>query len=381
MTSCKICSSTTKNINFGKSPIAGYRCESLEDSLKQPSFPLLMNFCETCSFGFYELTQEAQPVLDRLYSNHFPTYHLTKEIEDYHEWFLNRVKSFSKTPDTTKVLEIGCNSGQLLARFNRSAFITHGIEPAKTFADTWKELGIEVSNYYLNNGNIESIKKDHGTFDVIYYRHVLEHIEDPMNFISLSLKLLSDKGRIMIEVPALELILSRMRYENISFSHLNYFSAKTFGIIASKLGLVLSSWEFVEMDGGAILVELTRDQQNAHQPHQPITFDEIQAFEAKIETKRKLIHGELDRIGGKINAFGAGAKGQHLIHLLDLYKYIDVIYDDTVKENEKFVPGTRISLKNTASGIPAGPLLNLAPTHRLAVHKRFADKHELIDII
>ncbi len=381
MSECKICSGDVQTVHFGESPIAGYRCADLQDSLSQPTIPLNFHFCPTCHFGFYTLLDEARPVLDRLYSNHFPTYHVTQEIENYHDSFIQKVKGLTEATAQPRILEIGCNSGHLLAKFAKNGFECRGIEPAKTFKDVWSELGIQVLNEYLTATNFDDVVQRIGKFDVVYFRHVLEHIEDPIQFTELAAKFLTPEGSLIIEVPSLELILERERYENVSYSHLNYFTAAAFQPIAAKLGLGLKEWSFVEMDGGALLLVLTRKASEPTKLPRTISFQHITEFKAGLDARRENVHAKLRRLGAKVNGFGAGAKGQHLIHLLNLEEFIANIYDDTIKLGEKYLPGTSIELKSSSAGVPPGALLNLAPSHIAQIRRRFESTHQLIDLI
>lgn len=51
-------------------------------------------------------------------------------------------------------------------------------------------------------------KADFGTFDTIFYIHVLEHIEKDREALDHTYDLLSDGGHVLIEVPALQFLFS-----------------------------------------------------------------------------------------------------------------------------------------------------------------------------
>jgi hypothetical protein len=56
---CKVCSSETITYNLGKSPLAGYICDYLDESLMQPKFQLELLFCKECRLLYYKEIKEA----------------------------------------------------------------------------------------------------------------------------------------------------------------------------------------------------------------------------------------------------------------------------------------------------------------------------------
>ena len=123
------------------------------------------------------------------------TFFKNKEIRKLH--ILENLLNVSKS----SFLDIGCGEG-----FSLNYFYAFG----------WKVLGIDFSNYGIVNnnpdmekffiegdliGNMNLLQTQGKTFKVIALNNLLEHVVDPKNTIDLAIKLLTEDGVLIIEVP------------------------------------------------------------------------------------------------------------------------------------------------------------------------------------
>ncbi|MGN2337483.1 class I SAM-dependent methyltransferase [Clostridium cagae] len=144
-------------------------------------------------------------------------------------------KYVEKFLDSSKgrILDIGSFEGFFLNLFKEEGWETVGVEPSNSSAKICRErYGIKVYNDMFEN-----ISFNEKEFDVIAVRHVLEHVDDPMNTILLMKKYLKDDGKIFIEVPNIE----KFDYYNIAdsydFQHIWNFSVNVLKNYLSKCGL------------------------------------------------------------------------------------------------------------------------------------------------
>jgi SAM-dependent methyltransferase len=133
------------------------------------------------------------------------------------ESFLNR---------TTKVLEIGSGSGAFLAAVAPFVSEIVGIEPDKAAREWLQEKqGKPVFK------SVDELMDQEKQFDIIVLFHVLEHFVNPITFLAKIKSLLSQNGRIIIEVPNVEdALVSAYNIEAFKdfyycSAHLSYFSA------------------------------------------------------------------------------------------------------------------------------------------------------------
>ncbi len=98
--------------------------------------------------------------------------------------------------DEGNCLEVGCSSGFMLAAVKNKGLKVYGIDPSGGFVDFVKSKGIDVFN------NKEAFQERFkGKLDLIIHYYVLEHIRNPLDFISDYMDLLTDDGVMIFEAP------------------------------------------------------------------------------------------------------------------------------------------------------------------------------------
>ncbi len=103
-----------------------------------------------------------------------------------------------KERSLTKVIEIGSSSGILLNAFKVEGFDVTGIEPSKLAVEYSKEK----YNLKVINGLFEEVEIKE-KFDLVLCSHMLEHINNPIEFLSKVKDILNEKGVLYIKVSNL----------------------------------------------------------------------------------------------------------------------------------------------------------------------------------
>lgn len=141
---------------------------------------------------------------------------------------------------SASVLDIGCSTGHFLASLRGKVKIRVGLELSRENVDFInKNLDFNVYNNPLAKANIKE-----APFDVITCLQVLEHAEDPLNFLIDIKKFLKPKGYLYLEMPNINDVLMSCyeikEYEDFYFRepHISYFSKKTLGILLAKAGFI-----------------------------------------------------------------------------------------------------------------------------------------------
>ncbi len=99
-------------------------------------------------------------------------------------------------PDTKHLLDVGCGTGEFIQLAQKNKWVVKGIEPntnARTIAN--KKTGDSVFDTNM------LLKLKTGSFDVITLWHVLEHLPNLDQHISVFKKLLKPNGTLIIAVP------------------------------------------------------------------------------------------------------------------------------------------------------------------------------------
>jgi len=333
------------------------------------------------SYKYFDIASE---LLSNMYKSQASTYSLLSGASDYIKFFCQTlVKKYNIKRDDS-VLEIGCNDGELLNEIRSQAKCkVYGIEPSGQFKEVWKERHIRIINDFFSNNIIGKISKI--DFRIIVFRHVFEHIHDPKHFFSIVDKLSNENSIIIIEVPYLDTIIKNKRYENISYSHLNYFSLQPLKNLANQFGYNLIHFEKADTDGGSVVVHLNKQEKEIDiTDNKEFTLYDLSLFIKNIKHAQSIIHQKLKSFNkSELVAYGAGAKGPHLLYLFELQKYISVVIDDNLSFENSYIAGSDVIIKSPEylKYHPIKAVVNFAPTHRELIKSKIDPQIELIDLI
>lgn len=107
-------------------------------------------------------------------------------------------KQFLKNKN--KILEIGVGTGIHLLAFDKLGFDVTGIEPDPTSS---KLINEKLIHGECINGFFEDMNFEH-KFDIVFFYHVMEHLENPKRILERCRNLLNENGLIIIAVPDCE---------------------------------------------------------------------------------------------------------------------------------------------------------------------------------
>lgn len=120
------------------------------------------------------------------------------------------------------IIEVGCGKGYFLEYLLEAGYDITGIDPA----------------YEGDNPRVikACFAPDLGmTVDGIVLRHVLEHIQNPYQFLRQIADANGNQGKIYIEVPCFDWICDHRAWFDIFYEHVNYFRLSDFDRIFSNI--------------------------------------------------------------------------------------------------------------------------------------------------
>ena len=146
--------------------------------------------------------------------------------------FLAHQKIIEYVGKNKRVLDIGCATGYLAKEFRKNGCHVLGIE--------MDEEAAKVAGQYCDDilvGDVEQIRRlpyPEGSFDIIVYADVLEHLKRPDLVLLRFKKYLSKSGQLIVSVPniayftiRLKLLLGRFEYGEkgiLDTTHLRFFT-------------------------------------------------------------------------------------------------------------------------------------------------------------
>ena len=196
--------------------------------------------CTNCTLFFTSPVPDAEE-LKTLYRNEWSvpvgqTYTHRKKLT--RAWRLGlRARKLRRLSSGNSLLEIGCGPGDFLRGARLAGFTTIvGVEPGDGEAEYARGLGFEIRNRMFLEVDFADAR-----FDVIVSRQVIEHVLNPVEFLTTAAALLRPGGCIMLETPCSSHFKARLAGKDWRYLwppwHLNIFNEKSFTALFEKCGL------------------------------------------------------------------------------------------------------------------------------------------------
>ncbi len=196
--------------------------------------------CRVCTLFYTSPVPDADE-LETLYRNEWSVpagQNYTHRKKFTRSWRLGqRAKKLRRLTSGDSLLEIGCGPGDFLRGARSAAFTTIvGVEPGDGEAEYTRSLGFDIYNKMFLEVDFADAR-----FDVIVSRQVIEHVLDPIEFLSAATRLLRPGGCIMLETPCSSHIKARLAGKNWRYLwppwHLNLFNESSFEALFERCGL------------------------------------------------------------------------------------------------------------------------------------------------
>lgn len=211
-------------------------CQSDHIESLSARYPQDLVRCADCGLHYFE-SIPSDVELTAHYS-HYPVIHQVPEITiTRYQQILSKLEPFKKTG---KILDIGCGEGFFLQEALCNGWEAHGTE----FADMYIPL-CESKGIRMQQGQLDVRKYPEGSFDVITWFEVIEHINYPMVELANIHKLLRPGGMVYVTTPnfnSLSRYLLKGNWSMIEYpGHLAYYSPKSLTKLFNDNGFTLEA--------------------------------------------------------------------------------------------------------------------------------------------
>jgi 2-polyprenyl-3-methyl-5-hydroxy-6-metoxy-1,4-benzoquinol methylase len=140
-------------------------------------------------------------------------------------------------PRGPMLLDVGCAAGALLLMLKSRGWKVRGVEISGPQAAYCRGRGLEVSSLPLEESCFPA-----QNFDAVLASHLIEHLNDPGNFVREAWRILKPDGRLYVTTPNINGLQARLfgsAWRSAIFDHLYLFSVKTLTLLLEGAGFTV----------------------------------------------------------------------------------------------------------------------------------------------
>jgi SAM-dependent methyltransferase len=222
------------------------------------------------------------------------------------------------------LIEVGCGKGHFLELLQRRGFEVTGLDPT----------------YEGSNPSVirENFSPELGIrADGLVLRHVLEHVQDPIDFLLRIREANGGGGKIYIEVPCFDWICAKRAWFDIFYEHVNYFRIADFHRIFGRVDAA------AHLFGGqylSVVADLKSLRKNV--AARPDEFEFPADFLDGMDTHARSLKSKETHYAA---VWGAGAKGAMFALFMERAgAKIDLVVDANPAKHGKYLPGTGLEI-------------------------------------
>ncbi len=328
-----------------------------KEDLRKPElyFPLKVFACENC--GLVQTEDYARA--DELFRDDYAYFSSTSTSWlDHAARYSDMIRKRLNLDAQSFVIEIASNDGYLLKNFVAAGIPCLGIEPTAGTAGTAEKLGIPVMRKFFGTALGKELARQGRRADLVVGNNVYAHVPDINDFTGGLKAVLNDGGTVTLEFPHLMRLVERTQFDTIYHEHYSYLSLFTVNRIFTAAGLRVYDVEELPTHGGSLRVYgcHTEDPRPATEAVSAVIAEEERQGLRKPETwrafQRRAEHIKDDlllflieqkRLGRKVAAYGAAAKGNTLLNYAGIKPdLIPYVCDAAPSKQGKFLPGSHI---------------------------------------
>ena len=356
---CRHCGAplTHTFLDLGFAPPSNAYLTEADLSKPEKYYPLKIKVCDQC----WLVQTEDYAQADELFSPEYAYFSSTSSSWVAHaKRYAEKMTHELGLNAQSLVIEVASNDGYLLKNFVAAGIPCLGIEPTYSTAAAAEQLGIPVMREFFGEALGQQLTAKGQQADLIAGNNVYAHVPDINDFTRGLKAALKPGGTITLEFPHLMRLIEQAQFDTVYHEHFSYLSLQTVSRIFDATGLRVWNVEELPTHGGSLRIYGSHqdDPRSTQAAVSSVLQAEIQhglqdlnkylkfqprANKIKDDLLNFLI--EQKRLGKKVAAYGAAAKGNTLLNYAGVKPdLVEFVCDAAQAKQGKFMPGSHIPI-------------------------------------
>ena len=371
---CRHCSAPLEHtfLDLGYAPPSNAYLTAADLNRPEKYYPLKVKVCAQC----WLVQTEDYAQADELFSADYAYFSSTStgwlaHAANYAQAMTQRLNLNS----SSHVIEVAANDGYLLKNFVAAGIPCLGIEPTASTAAAAEALGIPVLREFFGETLGKRLATEGKQADLIAGNNVYAHVPDINDFTRGLKAALKSNGTITLEFPHLLQLIKHTQFDTIYHEHFSYLSLYTVERIFKAAKLRIFDVEQIPTHGGSLRIfGCHADDSRANTPavcavlaaeadsgmQNLDTYQSVQLRADQIKNDLLSFLIDKKRVGKKVAAYGAAAKGNTLLNYAGIKPdLLPFVCDAATAKQSKFMPGSHIPI------LPPSALASFTPDYVL----------------
>lgn len=357
---CRHCRSEVRLpfIDLGAAPPSNAYLDKTGLERPETWYPLKVLVCEQC---WLAQTQDYAHFAD-LFAADYAYFSSTSSTWLAHaEQYVTDMTQRFALGSSSQMVEIAANDGYLLQYAKVRGIPCLGIEPTASTATAGRAKGIDIVEEFFGRELAARLSAEGLAADLMAANNVLAHVPDINDFVGGFTILLKTTGVATFEFPHLLHMVQQSQFDTIYHEHFSYLSLTAVSSIFKTNGLSVFDIETLHTHGGSLRVFAQRkdggtqgvsarvaamlDEERAAGITTPAFYAGLQNHAERIKDDLLLFLIEQKRMGKKVAAYGAAAKGNTLLNYAGIRPdLISFVCDAAPSKQGRYLPGSHIPI-------------------------------------